>query len=192
LFDADVPHSSSEIQRFEDFMLLAVYVFWQTLPLKWLSGSVTDRRRRKAFAESLLPPEVLARASLRGNEYAWPIDDIPAVITAAQRAALASLGGQLQFRLSDGGTCECYWVDIDIRVDELPGSGWSEKVRHAGEIARKRFDQIQRRYNFLDEGRTFQSVRKAETEGEDLRAAMCFVWYVADEAGWWEHGLELN
>ena len=56
--------------------------------------------------ELRLPHDLLQRASLRGSEYAWPIEDIPKVIEAARQANLASIGGQLQFRLPDGGTCE--------------------------------------------------------------------------------------
>ena len=57
--------------------------------------------------ELRLPLDVLRRASLRGNEYAWPIEDIPKVIETARHTKMASIGGQLQFRLSGGGTCDC-------------------------------------------------------------------------------------
>jgi hypothetical protein len=46
-------------------------------------------------AKSALPPDLLARALLAGNEYAWPLADIPAVIEAARAANLVSVGGQL-------------------------------------------------------------------------------------------------
>ncbi|SMH57606.1 hypothetical protein SAMN02982922_5839 [Mesorhizobium australicum] len=152
---------------------------------------MTDRPRRLMFAEGLLPPEILSRGSLRGNEYAWPVDDIPMVIAAAEKASLISLGGQLQFRLSDGGTCECYWVDVDIGRSELVGSNWAEKVRHSGQLARERFMQLRERFDFLHEGRTnFQPVVEAEARGDDLSSAMCFVWYVEDQTG--RHGFELN
>jgi len=59
---------------------------------------------RTAQANTLLAVDLLARASLRGNEYAWPIADIPMVIDAARAANLVSIVGQLQFRLPDGGT----------------------------------------------------------------------------------------
>lgn len=154
---------------------------------------MANRPRRLIFAESLLPPEVLARASQRGNEYAWHVDEICTVIAAAEEALLVNLGGQLQFRLSNGDTCECYWVDVDIGTSELGGANWAEKVRHAGEIARERFLKLRKRYDFLHEGRAnFQPVREAEAKGEDLSAAMYFVWYVADESGQWQKGFELN
>jgi hypothetical protein len=67
-----------------------------------------------------LPPDLLARASLSGNEYAWPVNEIPSVIEAARAANLVSIGGELQFRLPDGGVCECYWVYVypDKSVDK--------------------------------------------------------------------------
>ena len=66
--------------------------------------------------ESLLPADILARATLSGNEYAWRLEDIPAVIDSARAAGLVSLGGQLQFRLAGPGTLECYWVDVSTEA----------------------------------------------------------------------------
>ena len=54
-----------------------------------------------------LPGQLLERATLRGSERAWPIGDIPEVIEVAKENDLASVGGQLQLRFPDGGTCEC-------------------------------------------------------------------------------------
>jgi hypothetical protein len=51
--------------------------------------------------ELRLPHDVLQRATLQGNEYAWPVEYIPKVIEAAREAELASIGGQLQFRLPE-------------------------------------------------------------------------------------------
>ena len=64
-------------------------------------------------SEKSLPDHILSRATVRGNEYAWKTGDIPKVIEAARAAQLASIGGQLQLRLHDEGTCECYWVEVD-------------------------------------------------------------------------------
>jgi hypothetical protein len=64
------------------------------------------------MAEARLPAEILAKASLRGNEYARRVDDIPLVIAATQAMGLVNIGGQLQFRGPDF-TCECYWVQVD-------------------------------------------------------------------------------
>lgn len=55
-------------------------------------------------AELLLPKEIHGRATLRENEYAWPIAEIPSVIDAARLSNLVNIGSQLQFRIHDGGT----------------------------------------------------------------------------------------
>ena len=66
-------------------------------------------RRANQFGLICYPPpgQLLERATLRGNERTWPIGDIPEVIEVAKENDLASVGGQLQLRFPDGGTCEC-------------------------------------------------------------------------------------
>jgi hypothetical protein len=136
------------------------------------------------FPEQALPAEVLARASLRGNEYAWRIEDIPDVIEAARLSNFISIGGQLQFRLPDGGTCECYWVEVDTCKSvnkELP---WRERVARSAEAALRDFQALQGRFDFVAEGRTgFASyLDTLVAQGRDPADAMCFVWYVMSEA----------
>jgi hypothetical protein len=131
------------------------------------------------FAESQLPPEILARASLRGNEYAWPISDIPGVIEAARRNNLVSIGGQLQFRMPDA-ICECYWVEVDtykLVPDNLP---WVERVNKTADAAIERFSQLLKEMDFLSEGsKEFgKYLSEYERDGGTAQEAMCFVWYV--------------
>ena len=133
-----------------------------------------------AAAEQELPIELRDRSSLRGGEYAWPINDIPDVIQAAQLANLSSVGGQLQFRLSDGGTCECYWVEVD-RLEGLPPSlPWAERVSQTAERALAAFEDLRTRFDFIGEGRKAFSAHfdKYEAGGGDINQAMCFVWYL--------------
>jgi hypothetical protein len=85
--------------------------------------------------ELRLPHQILRRASLRGNEYAWPIEDICKVIEAAHQANLASIGRQLQFRLPDGGTCECYWVEVDTYKSVSASVPWQERVEQTAAVA---------------------------------------------------------
>ncbi len=137
-------------------------------------------------AERRLPKELLERASVRGNEYAWSVADIPKVIDAAQKAGLVSIGGQLQFRLRDGGTCECYWVEVDTDKTMPSALSWDDRVARSAEIAAADFERLKAQYDFLEEGRRGFSghLEEAEKRGEDLSEAMCFVWYVmsVDEA----------
>lgn len=129
-----------------------------------------------------LPQEILRRASLRGNEYAWPIEDIPKVIEAARQANLASIGGQLQFRLPDGGTCECYWVEVDTYKSMPASLPWQERVEQTATVALADFSRLLSKFDFVAEGRgSFaEHFKRLETEGGDPIQTMCFVWYLDD------------
>ena len=137
----------------------------------------------KNSAELYLPQELLQKANLRGKEYAWPIDLIPEVITAAQRANLLSIGGQLQFRFPDGSTCECYWVDVDTYKSVPSNILWKERVDLAAEFALRDFQTLKNTYDFLNEGREgfAKHIDAYLTSGGVLNEAMYFVWYVATE-----------
>jgi hypothetical protein len=106
------------------------------------------------FPEKLLPPSLLQRAILRGNEYAWLLDDIPGVIEAVREADLVSVGGQLQFRFPEGGTCECYWVEVDTYQTVPINLPWAERVTRTAEAALADLRELQTRWDFLAEGRT--------------------------------------
>jgi hypothetical protein len=102
--------------------------------------------------EELLPPEVLMKASLSGNEYGWRVYEIPSVIEAARKSNLLNVGGQLQFRVSDG-TCECYWIDIDTYKTVLETLPWSERVELSAAEALKAYALLSQTKDFLAEGR---------------------------------------
>jgi hypothetical protein len=132
-------------------------------------------------AESRLPREILDRATLRGNEYAWRIEDIPEVIEAARRTDLINVGGQLQFRLPEG-TCECYWVEVGTYKSVSKDLPWEERVARTAEAALAEFKRLPARYDFVREGwRAFgPHLQKVIDEGRNPSEFMCFVWYVAD------------
>jgi hypothetical protein len=88
-----------------------------------------------ASSERRLPAEVLARAVMSGREYAWRVADIPMVTEAARKAELASIGGQLQFLIPTGGTCECYWVEVDPSKQLQEGLEWPSVVAKTHDIA---------------------------------------------------------
>jgi hypothetical protein len=133
-------------------------------------------------SESKLPKEILARCvySSPGGEYAWRVEDIPAVIDAAETALLFNLGGTLQFILPDGGMCECYWVDVD--TGEPPAKyDWPGKVRWAANAARRGFTEATKDVDLVASGRdAFEELRALEAQGVDLAPLMCFVWSVSD------------
>lgn len=134
-------------------------------------------------AELRLPEELLQKADLRGNEYAWPIDLIPAVIAAAQNANLLNVGGQLQFRFPDGGTCECYWIAVDTYKSVPANIPWKERVVLATEFALREFQALRKKHDFLSEGREHfaKHIDAYLASGRVLNEAMYFVWYVATE-----------
>ena len=136
------------------------------------------------LAAEKLPAGLLARGSLRGSEYAWPAGEIPRVIEAARQAGLINIGGQLQFRLPDGGTCECYWVEVDTYKSVDEGLPWRERVDLTAEAALRDFEELQSRFDFVSEGRLqFAALLDAlAAEGKDPADCACFVWYVASEA----------
>ena len=129
-----------------------------------------------AVPESLLPRDVLNRADVRGNEYAWPRGDLARVFAAAQAAGLASRGGQVQLRLPDG-TCELYWQNFDVE-GQRPGESWEGFVarsRHDVEVALSRLPPDEA---LLREGlEQFDFLREQAAQGVDLAAALCFVCY---------------
>ena len=126
-------------------------------------------------AESFLPLELLQKASLKGKEYAWPINDIPDVIEAARKASLLNIGGQLQFRLSDA-TCECYWVEVDTYKTVSTSLSWNEQVNLAAAVALKDFETLKTTTNFIEEGRKgFPN----HLNNKNIEKTMCFVWYLS-------------
>ena len=136
-------------------------------------------------AVEMLPADLLARATLRGNEYAWPIDDIPEVIEAARKANLVSIGGQLQFRLPEG-TCECYWVEVDTYLSVRKTLPWRERVERTAEIGASDFAKLCNSLDFLAAGRKgfAKHLDALIAEGGDPCASIYFVWYLLtqDEA----------
>jgi hypothetical protein len=134
-------------------------------------------------AESALPPELFARASLAGNEYAWPVHDIPAVIEAARAANLISIGGQLQFRLPDGGICECYWVEVDTYRSVDKAHPWKERVERTADAAVRDFVALQVRFDFMAEGRKAfaRYLDCLVADGRNPADSMCFVWHLLCE-----------
>lgn len=130
--------------------------------------------------EHALPKHILQRASLRGHEYAWRVEDIPDVIGAARLSNLISIGGQLQFRLPES-TCECYWVEVGTYKSVDKALPWKMRVVRTAEIAQRDFQALQLKYDFLSEGRYgFAALEALVAHGGSIADHMYFVWYVSD------------
>ena len=130
-----------------------------------------------------LPQEILRRGSLAGSEYAWRVQDIPDVIEAARLTNLLNIGGQLQFRLPGGGTCECYWVEVDTYQSVDKALPWKRRVALSAEIGLRDFRELQSKWDFVAEGRKgFSSHLDAlARSGHNVSECACFVWYVTSE-----------
>ncbi len=141
-------------------------------------------------SKHVLPAHILDQATLRGNEYAWPVSDIPMVIEAARSANLVNIGGQLQFRFPDA-TCECYWVEVDTYRTVPTDLPWLERVSGTAAAAVSQFQLLREKSDFIAEGRLgFARYLDAfEMKGGDLNEIMCFVWYVRSEEKAAQHRL---
>jgi len=72
-----------------------------------------------------LPPDVTKGASLQENDYGWDVSSFPDAVMNAVAHNYACLGGQFQFRLSDGSSFEMYWLNADS-TDRAEGEPWAE------------------------------------------------------------------
>jgi hypothetical protein len=120
---------------------------------------------------------MLAKASLRGGEYAWRVDDIPLVIDAARAAGLVNIGGQLQFQ-GPGFTAECYWVEVDTYKAVPSDLPFAVRVDRTAEAASQAFEKLRRDLDFLAEGRNAFPKVLGGYDDAALRDLMWFVWYV--------------
>lgn len=139
----------------------------------------------KSVFDAFLPSDLLRRASTRGLEYAWRLRDIPSVIEASRRAGLINIGGQLQFRLPSGETCECYWIAVDTSKDVDRALPWAERVERTAEAARQKFALLPSEDALMKEGVMGFGKRltKATADGRGPADIMCFVWQVAAQDG---------
>jgi len=98
------------------------------------------------------------------------------VIEAARAANLVNIGGQLQFRIPDGGTCECYWVEVDTYNTVDPKLPWDDRVSQTAAVAVHDLEMLKQRFDFVAEGmKGFAKHLKAFTAaGGNLDDAMCF------------------
>jgi hypothetical protein len=132
---------------------------------------------------SELPSTLTEKASLAGKEYGWRIADFPTVLTKAGDLGLLCLGGQFQFRLSNG-TCEMYWLEANSS-ERKNGEPWPDYVLRAKDEVLMKFEQLVSNTDFVGEGReNFDLVRKQTAEGADLLDKLFFVAYFVDEREW--------
>jgi hypothetical protein len=130
-------------------------------------------------SERQLPTEILERADLRSGELAWRPSDIPAVVEAAKRANLVSLGGDLQVRAPSGKWGEPIGVGVNTgRVpDNLP---WETRVEETARVALADFLSLQEKCDF--EAIARDSFPTLLAEVADAKDAIFFSWLVLSES----------
>lgn len=128
-----------------------------------------------------LPPDVLAGATLRGNEYGWNISDFPHALKKAEGYELACLGGQFQFRVEDG-TCEMYWLASDS-TERHSGEPWAEYSKRSCAEVRKGFSKLVNDTDFARQALDWPLLKTKITEGFDPLLSLVFVAYFITEKG---------
>ena len=106
----------------------------------------------------VLPPDISQGATLLGNEYGWSISSFPDALTRAQAHGYACLGGQFQFRLDDGVTCEMYWLDSNSK-ERAPGESWVDYCHRSCSEVLSRFQNLVSATDFKKEASSWASVQ---------------------------------
>ena len=122
----------------------------------------------------VLPPQLLQGATLRANEYGWSVAAFPDALAEAEGRDYACLGGQFQFRLDEGGTCEMYWLNADSK-DRAHGESWADYCHRSGEEVRNGFQRLVDKTDFRVEASSWGLQI-------DATSSLVFVAYFVTEA----------
>jgi hypothetical protein len=105
-----------------------------------------------------LPTDITRGATLRGNEYGWNVASFPVALARAEAKGYACLGGQFQFRLDDGTTCEMYWLSADSN-DRVPGEAWADYSHRSCAEVLNNFKNLASTTDFGKEASAWPSVQ---------------------------------
>ena len=126
-----------------------------------------------------LSSELIAKADLRGNEYAWRPHDFPAIAARAQELGYACLGGQFQFR-APGATCEMYWLNADPD-ERMPDESWADYSTRSCDQTVDRFKRVLSGTDFLAEAHRWSDVPQLAGPMASPLEYLCFVAYFISE-----------
>ena len=133
--------------------------------------------------DTVLPPDISQGARLRGNEYGWSVSSFPDALARAEAHGYACLGGQFQFRLDDGSTCEMYWLAADSK-ERAYGESWADYSRRSCSEVQNKFQRLVSATDFGKEASNWPSVQI------DPTTTLVFVAYFVTEAEL--GGLDMN
>jgi hypothetical protein len=125
--------------------------------------------------DAVLPSDISQGARLRGNEYGWSVSSFPDALTRAEAHGYACLGGQFQFRLDDGSTCEMYWLSADSKERAL-GESWADYSHRSCSEVQNEFQRLASATDFRKEASSWPSVQI------DPTTTLVFVAYFVTEA----------
>jgi hypothetical protein len=123
-----------------------------------------------------LPPDITEGATLRGKEYGWSVSSFPSALAKAQASGYACIGGQFQFRLDDGNTCEMYWIEADA-TERTDGESWTDYSRRSCAEVLQRFQHLMLETDFGKEASSWPVQI-------DPARSLVFVAYFLCEAEW--------
>jgi len=125
--------------------------------------------------DDVLPPDILQGATLRGNEYGSGVSWFPDALARAEAHGYACLGGQFQFRLDDGGTCEMYWLAADSK-ERAHGESWVDYSHRSCSEVLNKFQHLASVTDFRKEASSWLSGQI------DPEKSLVFVAYFITEA----------
>jgi hypothetical protein len=115
-------------------------------------------------------------ATLRGKEYGSRISEFPNALSKARVHGYACLGGQFQFRLDDGSTCEMYWLAADSN-DRADDESWTDYSQRSCSEVLQAFRRLVSDTDFRRESAKWPVQIDPETN-------LVFVAYFVSETDW--------
>ena len=134
--------------------------------------------------ERELPPQIAEGAHLESNEYGWEASSFPTALANAQALGYACIGGQFQFRLSNG-ICEMYWLSADSDSRQKAES-WLDYCERSCSEVKTRFQKLMSETDFQKQALELPPVKEAMANGLAPLERLVFVAYFVDEAEWLE------
>jgi hypothetical protein len=126
--------------------------------------------------DEVLPKDIAQGATLRGNEYGWSVSIFPVALERAVAYGYACLGGQFQFRLDDGTTCEMHWL-VAESVERADGECWTD-------YSRRSCSEVLEKFRHLVSATDFDKEAASWPGQVDSKASLVFVAYFVLEAEW--------
>ena len=133
-----------------------------------------------SITRTQLPDTMTKGASLRGSEYGWRLDDFPRVLADAAQHGLACVGGQFQFRLPEGATCEMYWLCANAS-SKRQSETWADYTGRSRTEVERTFRRLCDETDFRRAAIGFDFLRQKCDAGFDPLPHLYFVAYFDHE-----------